>query len=747
MDSFLSGMSWAFELGVPGGRWTALGALAAICLLAFLAHREVRRVTRRTQAYLLFALRLVGLWLGFLAVVQPQWVQESYSKSKGQLAVLVDASRSMAVSGDEGSRFARLRTLVSKWTGDAPERGVSAYRFGESLSPAPLADVAEAPADQANSRLDAVLTTLLDGDVDGAIGAVVVVTDGAGEVSDLRPEAWAERGVRVHSVFVGDDAHEGDDAVVEVTADTMAFLRQAARVSVKVRGTANGVLPVTLREGERVVAESAVSLDETGQGQTELTFVPQRVGRVLLEVTVPRSPGDRIPENNTRAFVVDAVRDRLRVLLVAGQPSWDERFLRSFLKRDPAIDLISFFILRTPGDLTMASPDELALIPFPTDELFSEHLGSFDLLVFQNFEFGPYEMAGYLPRVREYVRRGGAFVMLGGEQSFAGGGYAGTPLSEVLPVQLSPNLSGPAGVVEGAVRPAIARDYRHHPVLELRSDVVSNARAWAALAPLEGLNRISAAKPDAQVLLTHPRLKADDGSKLPILTLGAFGQGRVMALMSDTSWRWGMATAGAVGDVSSYERFWDRATRWLTKDPALEPSQITTDTAGYGRGAAMDAEGLARDAQYEPLVDSEVRLLVVGTDGGTVSESTVRTDEEGRFARRLEAPTRPGGYRLLLSLRDDAVPLTETSFVVEEAGRELSDVQARATALKALSEATGGTFYGDEDAAPSLNRFDTTRVRLAGTVRAAPFASPWFLLCLGLLLAGEWFLRRRLGLR
>lgn len=747
MSRFFSGLSWAFELGVPGGVWTAGAALVVVLLLAWIAHREVRRVAHRARAYLLFAVRVFGLLLAFLAVVQPQWVQESYTKSPGQLAVLVDASRSMAVAGDAESRFERVRDLVSMWTSDAPERGVSAYRFGETLVPVPLGDVAAEPVNQANSRLEAALTHLLDGDVDGAIGAVVVVSDGAGEISDLRPAAWAERGVRVHTVFVGDEAHEGDDSVVEVSADPVAFLRQAARVSVHVRGAPDAVLPVTLRESERVVAETTVSLDAEGHGETDLTFVPQRVGRVLLEVTVPRSPGDRIPENNTRAFVVDAVRDRLRVLLVAGQPSWDERFLRAFLKRDPAIDLISFFILRTPGDLTMASPDELALIPFPTDELFSEHLGSFDLLIFQNFEFGPYEMAGYLPRVREYVRRGGAFVMLGGEQSFAGGGYAGTPLSEVLPVQLSPNLEGPEGVIEGAVRPAITRAYRRHPVLELRSDVSSNARAWAALSALEGLNRVFSAKPDAQVLLSHPRLKADDGSKLPVLALGAFGQGRVMALMSDTSWRWGMATAGAVGDVSSYERFWDRATRWLTRDPALEPSQITTDNAGYGRGAAMDVEGWARDSHYEPLVDSDVRLMVVGIDGRTVSESSVRTDDEGRFLRRLEAPEVPGGYRLLLIAQDDSLPLTETSFVVEEAGRELSDVQARDAGLKALSLATEGTFYEDEEAAPTLRSFDTTRVRLAGTVRAAPFASPWFLLCLGLLLAGEWFLRRRLGLR
>ena len=132
------------------------------------------------------------------------------------------------------------------------------------------------------------------------------------------------------------------------------------------------------------------------------------------------------------------IRDRVRVLHLSGRPSWDERFLRAMLRRDPNVDLVSFFILRTETDEQPWNRNDLSLIPFPTYEIFEEQLRSFDLVIFQNFNYAPYGVEPFLPNVRDYVEGGGALAMVGGDLSFASGGYGATALRDVLPVELPP---------------------------------------------------------------------------------------------------------------------------------------------------------------------------------------------------------------------------------------------------------------------------------------------------------------------
>src|SRR4029079_12429237 len=125
--------------------------------------------------------------------------------------------------------------------------------------------------------------------------------------------------------------------------------------------------------------------------------------------------------NNTRAFVLTVIRDKLRVLQDAGRPTWDARALRALMKSDPHVDLISFFILRTPDDLQLVPSNELSLIPFPTEELFAQELGSFDVIILQTFEHQKYGIRPYLENIRAYVENGGGLAMVGGDLAFSAG--------------------------------------------------------------------------------------------------------------------------------------------------------------------------------------------------------------------------------------------------------------------------------------------------------------------------------------
>ncbi len=740
-----------FGVGVPGGTAVAVLLLVAFVGVVWLSLRELRFEPNRRRSLVLGALRIATAAAALLLAVQPTWTGDRIQRAEGDLALLVDRSRSMSIAAEGTTRAGRAARLLGRWRDGSGADAVGTHAFGTSVRPASLAELAEGfDAADDETRIGAAVGELLRADVQGDLGAVVVLSDGAESARGPSAEELARHGVKVHAVAIGADEELCDDAIAEVQADAVAFVRQQARVRVVVRSLGGGgrPIPVSLRLGEQLVREVVAEPDEHGEAAVEIPFVPDDLGRAVYRLSIPVAPEDAVPENNDRAFLVRVTRDKLRVLLVAGRPSWDERFLRAFLKRDPAIDLISFFILRTAADLTMASPDELALIPFPTDELFSEHLGSFDLVLFQNFEYGPYQMGGYLPRIRDYVRRGGGFAMIGGDLGFASGGYAETPLAQILPVEMPPTGTPETrAVVPGSFTPRLASEMARHPLLELLPDPAANAQAWASLAPLEGANVITGLRGDGRALLSHPTERATDGSPMPVLAVGTEGRGRALALATDTSWRWGITTGGRTGDPSAYERFWDRALRWLTRDPSLEPARITTDRERYGPGARVRVEALLRDERYEPLADRAVRIALVDDTGQEIASSDVRVDGQGGAHAVLDGPGHPGGYRAVARALDADEPLAEEGFVVEAGGDELADPRPRPELLRRLAEATGGTFHDDPDEAPALADFDSTRTRSLGTTRIAPFASWWAFLIVVALFAAEWMVRRTWGRR
>ncbi|MDQ3035348.1 MAG: glutamine amidotransferase, partial [Myxococcota bacterium] len=541
-----------------------------------------------------------------------------------------------------------------------------------------------------------------------------------------------------------------DAAIADVRADRVGFLRRSAVVRATVRrlGAEAGPIPVALMRGEETLRETTVMVPEGGEATVDIPFTPDRLGRSVYRLRIPTPSGDSVPENNSRAFLVRVARDNLRVLLVAGQPSWDERFLRAFLTRDPTTDLISFFILRNTSDMTMAQPEELALIPFPTDELFNEHLGSFDVVLFQNFEYAPYQMAGYLPRIRDYVMRGGSFAMIGGPLSFSAAGYAETPIAEVLPVGVLPRGTATSqAITTDRFSPVIAEDAVRHPILSLLPEPRANAEAWARLAPLQGLNVTTDVRPGAHLLLHHPTRRDRSGGPLAALVTGTAGRGRVMALMTDTSWRWGMTSGGQGGDASAYERFWDRALRWLSRDPALDPARLETDRESYGPGARVRVDASMSDERYVPLADREVRIAIVGDAERTWASGTLRTDGDGRASIELEAPTEPGGYRVTATPEGATDPIAEEVFVVETGGDELADPRPRPDLLRELTVRTEGELFVDPTDAPDLDQLDATRVRSLGVITERPFATVWAFLALIALFGAEWVLRRRWGTR
>jgi uncharacterized membrane protein len=677
----------------------------------------------------------------YLLVLQITLVRETFEDVAGATAVLVDSSRSMTLSGASGPRDDAVRALLSEWQEDG-RVNPAVYLFGSSTRGAIWAELDESyqPSDD-ETGIRQALDYVLSSDIGREVGSIVVVTDGADARFRADSLSLGTGAPAVYAVLVGGDDPLDDQSIVSLRADTTAYVGVPAVIRAELRAVGalrEREVRVQLWHEGRLEEESVAVLDANGRGSVAFEVTPRKVGRALYRVLIPELRGDEVPANNVRAALLRVGRERLRALLVAGRPSWDVRFLRDFLKRDGSVDLVSFFILRAAADLTAASTNELALIPFPTDELFREHLGSFDVVIFQNFDYAPYEMAGYLPRIRDYVKRGGSFVMIGGDRSFSEGRYSGTAIEDVLPVKV-----GAPGPLKGSYRAEVSKELARHPIVALGPDPALTRQTWKSLPGLRGANRVERVKAGSLVLLQHPRARLQ-GKPAPILVVGEAGRGRSAALLTDESWRWRFAADEVTVGSDEYELFWDRMIRWLTRDPLLEPARVSTDRERYGMGAEMVVSGRLRDPRYEPMKRARVALNF--TPGDEDAQAVVvDTDGDGELRATMAAPTEPGAYEVVASVDDEEV--AREVFIVEESGDELADLEVVPEELEALAEQTGGRVFLGVDEVPALSELASTSRRAAGLVSKQPLSNPWFILLTIVILGTTWVVRRRWGRR
>lgn len=744
---------WALALLV-------LGAAAAVLL----AWRGLRAEPRRGRRAALLALRAGSALLAVFLVLEPALELLQTARVRNRLAVLVDASRSMnfpSGAGNETRAAATARFL------DASRRELEDlagrvdlewFTFGADVAPTSADEAARGVGARAG-RTDLLGALEAVGPNAGAssrkLAGVLVVSDGADNAAlagGLDPQARARLralGAPVNAVAVGRSAPR-DLAVERVAVDDFAFVRNTLTIeaTLRARGIPDEEIQVVLRREGAVVASAPVKL-EAGKDRyvVPLSFRPDTTGTFVFTVAAPVLEGEAVPENNSRSFVLRVIRDRVRVLLVAGRPSWDERFLRGLLKQDPNVDLVSFFILRSNTD-EPGPQEELSLIPFPVAEIFGEQLKTFDAVVFVNFAYAPYrglDIDRYLPNLRDYVRNGGAFAMLGGEQSFGEGRYGETALAEILP--LAP-VDG-AGAVPEAFRPALTAEGRRHPVTSLAPGEGPNADAWAALPPLSRLNLTRALAPGqgAAVLLEAPGVTVQ-GRPAPVVAVREVGQGRTLAVTTDSAWHWGFLAAESGQGDRAYQRFWNAALRWLVRDPGLGPLQVEPDAPAVEPGGAVGIDLNVRGSDFGPAPGKKVAVELVDETGRAVARGEAIAGADGT-ARVELVPPRPGAYKVVA--RAEAAPgapaeVATTAVAVRGAGPEDADAAPRPELLEAVAEATGGAFSalpgGD---LPALKLADPEVVEV-GRRKAVPVWNHlWILLALAGTLGGEWILRRRWG--
>jgi len=729
--------------------WTTLAAVAALVAWAvatFARGTGSASVGSRVAESACWAMALFVL---VVAVAGPELVEENGREEVGKLVVLVDASGSMGVSDGGGPRNTGAVAAVEALREE--QGAVEVYAFDETVR----SGMPER-YDGRGTDLGVALDVIADRHLGQALRGVVVLTDGL-DRGALRRDVM--EGVRqgtlstdlaprlpgpVTFVQTGASDRLFDLSVDHVSTGGFAFLRTPFVIRARIRGPAGRSVPVTLSREGRVVSQQTVELDAEGAGEVEFEVVPREVGRFAWEVQVPIESADAVPGNNSWPVVVRVVRERTRVLQVSGSPSYDQKFLRLFLKEDPSVDLVSFFILRTREDFRAGwGSNELSLIEFPYERLFTEDLSTFDLVILQNFNYRPYFSFGredLLQNIADYVRAGGALVMTGGDRSFDLGDYARTPIAEVLPVEL-----GVSGVKtdEAPFRPQLTEAGAAHPLSRLGATVDETRATWDRLPALDGANLNLGLSRGAAALLVHPGLQVG-GAPLPVLAVREVGEGRTMALAVDASWRWSFSEAAEGHGNQAYLRFWKNALRWLVADPDDSRVVVAPSRENVFLGDEVRLTVRVRDAGYGPVEGAQVVGAVTAPDG-TTAPISLTTDASGEAAVSFR-PTQRGAHRVEVGTGNRSADRGRTVFAVSTRDPELSDIQPDRAFLEQLAALYGdrGRYIPPGGGLDILVDEDATRTvpdRSVVSLGGAPLVGLLFGLFAGL----AWWIRRRGG--
>ena len=718
-----------------------------------------------TKRLLLLALRFIAVVLIVLLLLQPQIEQKEVIKLKNKVVCLLDNSKSMTLKGGDTGipRFQLVSNFFKDNSSFIKELennfDVDYLSFSDTIKEISYNDIENGLAlDGSNTDFAQILKQLKNRYEGKSVKGYLTFSDGADTVdlpsSVNKLEVISNLAKDLSAPFFtfspAGNMEVRDVAISNISYDSFTFVRSPweADVVIKILGYKDLKLPITLKQGNDIISSKILDTGNEGEIHVNLSFMPYATGTFLYTITIPVQPHEAITENNQVSVLVKVVRDKIRIMHVCGRPSWDERFLRRVLKSDPNIDLISFFILRTPTDVSEARNDELSLIPFPVDELFTQALSSFDLVIFQNFDYRPYEssffrFSHYLNNIRKFVtEQGGGFVMVGGDISFSQGGYDGTAIDEILPINLSTEKDG---VDASRLKAILTNDGLKHPVTILDGDTDRNIDIWKNLPELDGCNIATQLKADAVPLATYPTK-----GNPPIVSTRDAGLGRCMAITTDSLWRWNFLSVAKGGSNRHYIKFWQNAIKWLIKDPTLNPVRITANKETFLPNEEIQVKIEVLGRNYQPFEGVQLDIDVINEFSGKSTFSTNGiTDSDGQY-RFTVKHDKEGYYFVKATARkeNDEIGQDYTVFNIALKNKEFKDPSIRREVLAKLSEISGGKYFDlpTKNIEEKLSIENPSVIKLVGRRQISLWDNGYIFMIILTIFSLEWWIRKRSGL-
>jgi uncharacterized membrane protein len=703
------------------------------------------------------SLRALALIVAMGLLFQPSLHFKRLKNARTKLAILVDVSDSMLRGGTK-NRLDKVREIMGPAKKDLDDlsmkRDLIWYHFADGLVLLDGLDRLYNP-DLPGVRTDiaGAISKLTAGKNTTSLSGVVIISDGAdteisGEGTDLDVRFAKDPGIPINTVLVGNHGERKDLAIERAEMDPFAFSRSKTSIAVTLRsvGFPDREVEVFLWQDGSVVQRRTARL-VGGKSKISFTVFPSTLGQQVLTVSIPTFPEDEVPENNQAHIAFEVIRDKFRILHLVGKPSWDQRFLRETLTSWPRVDLVSFYILRTAYQSATFGEAGMALIPFPTEDIFEGHLEKFDIVIFQNLFPASVGVDRYLDKIAEFVRQGGAFVLIGGNDRIGDGSMGASALKEILPFKLlGPGVSGDRLSNPTPFRVKLTEAGARHPLM--RSDAFSDGTGdqWNSLARLDGVNRVASLTEGASCLAVHPFERADDGPA-PVIAVKEVDKGRVLAVATDSLWRWRFTGPMGGGLSGAYTAFWRQAISWLTRSPDLERLRVAIDPSPVLVSDPTKIVIELLDESYRPVAGAVVSCAInwINQDGTAGSDAfEVTLDDKGRY-RREWASSVEGPHRVTVTTADGLS--SSKRFLVESREKEVNHLDPEESLLKAIAAATGGDFEAGVLSPQKWMFGDAADHQVLSHADIPLWDHPLSVFLFIALLACEWFFRRRMGLR
>jgi hypothetical protein len=615
------GFSIAFAPLVPAAVvWAAAGVAIAVSLVLALG---------RSRGALL---RVVALALVVLALANPSFTREDRDPLSSVAVVVVDKSPSQNF-GDRAKQAEAARAALAERLARIP--GLET-RFVEA---------GQADGETDGTRLfNALGATLADIPPDRVAGAIFI-TDG--RVHDVPAEAAALGfNAPVHALITG-KKDERDRRIALVSAPRFGIVGQAQTLVFRVEdhGVARTPARITVRRDGETLESRTVN---AGDPVTVQIPIPH-AGANIVEIEAAPLDDELTIVNNRAVVSIDGVRDKLRVLLVSGEPHAGERTWRNLLKSDASVDLVHFTILRPPEKQDGTPINELSLIAFPTRELFQQKIGEFQLIIFDRYARQGVLPILYFDNIAKYVQDGGAVLIAAGPDYASPTSIWRTPLDAILPAEPSGN------VTEQAFHARLTGAGQRHPVTRGLDGADSDPPHWSRWFRLV----------DAKVNSGQTVMEGADGKALLVLTRA--GQGRVALLLSDHIWLWARGFEGGGPHLDLLRRL----SHWLMKQPDLEEEALRL--VAHGRDLVVERQTMADNV--EPV--------------------TVTTPSDDKRNVTL-SQAEPGLWRATITVNELGLwratdgKLTALVNVGPANPREFAEVTSTAEVMAPLANATGG---------------------------------------------------------